>query len=103
MKNMFKMYEKQNQINEEELKLMTSALDFQKKEAKDVMTPIEKIYKLDINQRLDQDLLNEIYDQGFSRIPVYEKNPSNIVGILLSKDLIILNPKVLFNFFIYLG
>lgn len=56
------------------------------------MTPIEKSYMLDINTKIDKHLLREIYLQGYSRIPVYEGMRSNIVGILMARDLILINP-----------
>ena len=47
---------------------------------------------LDVTGHLDVATLSEVLSQGFSRIPVYEGERSNIVGLLLAKDLIILNP-----------
>jgi metal transporter CNNM len=57
------------------------------------MTPIEDVYMLDINTKFDQRRLREIYSKGFSRIPVYEGNKDNIVGILMARDLILVNPE----------
>ena len=37
-------------------------------------------------------MLRELYSKGFSRIPVYEKTRDNIVGILMARDLILINP-----------
>jgi CBS domain containing-hemolysin-like protein len=40
-------------------------------------------------------VLSEIYKAGFSRVPVYDGNTkygNRIVGILMVKDLILLNP-----------
>lgn len=57
------------------------------------MTPIEDVYMLDINTHLDQKMLREIYSKGFSRIPVYDRTKDNIVGILMARDLILINPE----------
>lgn len=57
------------------------------------MTPINDVYMLDINTPLDQRVLREIYSRGFSRIPVYEHSRDNIVGILMARDLILINPE----------
>jgi len=46
---------------------------------------------LDINQTLDESLKRMIYEQGYSRIPIYEDNPENIVGLLMTRDLILAN------------
>lgn len=48
---------------------------------------------LDINHKLDQSILQEIYLKGFSRIPVYEKSRENIIGIMMARDLLIINPQ----------
>jgi len=37
------------------------------------MTPIENVYMLEIHTILDHKTLHEIYQKGFSRIPIYEK------------------------------
>jgi metal transporter CNNM len=55
------------------------------------MTPIEKVYMLEINVKLDKNLMREIYEKGFSRIPIYKNSRENIVGCLHARDLILLN------------
>ena len=57
------------------------------------MTNIDDCYMLEINTVLSRELLTEIYTKGFSRIPIYEDNVQNIVGILMVKDLILFNPE----------
>jgi metal transporter CNNM len=57
------------------------------------MTKIDDCYMLEINTVLSRELLTEIYTKGFSRIPIYEDNIQNIVGILMVKDLILFNPE----------
>jgi len=46
------------------------------------MTPLDKLYMLEINRKLDKNLMREIYEKGFSRIPVYKNNRENIIGCL---------------------
>lgn len=36
------------------------------------MTPLNKCFMLDINSRLDDELMKTIYSKGYSKIPVYE-------------------------------
>ena len=57
----------------------------------DVMTPLSKTFMIDINANLDKYVLRNIYSKGYSRIPVYEGNRENIVGILMARDLVLLN------------
>ena len=68
-------------------------MELQEKTAEQVMTPIDNVYMLDINTVLDHKMLREIYSKGFSRIPIFEKTKDNIVGILMSRDLILINPE----------
>lgn len=56
------------------------------------MTPIDKVFMLDINTKLDFAMMKNIYSKGYSRIPVYEKSKDNIIGILMARDLILINP-----------
>ena len=48
---------------------------------------------LEINTKLDYQCLKDIYDSGYSRIPIYENMRDNIVGILMVRDLILINPE----------
>lgn len=57
------------------------------------MTKIESVYMLDINTKLDSSALRDIYQAGFSRIPVYDRSKDNIMGILMARDLILLDPE----------
>jgi len=48
---------------------------------------------LEINTYLDQKVLREIYSKGFSRVPIYDRTKDNVVGILMTRDLILINPE----------
>ena len=52
----------------------------------DVMVPQEKVFALDRNIPAD-DLLDVLRETGFTRIPVYDGEFDNVVGILHTKDL----------------
>lgn len=39
-------------------------------------------------------VLCEIFKTGFSRVPVYEKDRNDIIGLLFAKDLIFADPEV---------
>ena len=50
--------------------------------------------KLKMNQVLDFDCMNEIRNNGKSRIPIYHENKENmIIGVLISKSLLNLDVK----------
>ena len=52
------------------------------------MTPRTVVYSLDIETKLTKKLLEDIKEEGFTRIPIYQDSADYIVGILYSKDLI---------------
>ena len=93
MKQLFKIYEDQNLLESHERKILDGALDLRDKQIREVMTPLEKVYMLDIDTLLDKDLLKEIYSKGYSRIPIYEGHREKIVSVLLSRDLILIKPE----------
>ena len=37
------------------------------------MTPIDKVFMLSIDTKLDHDTMKKIYDSGHSRVPIYEE------------------------------
>jgi metal transporter CNNM len=63
------------------------------------MTPISDVFMLSIDSLLDYDLLKKICLTGHSRVPVFEEFDVNgnkvkkIVGILLVKQCVLLDPK----------
>lgn len=54
---------------------------------KEVMTPRTQIFALDIDSKIE-DVIYDIVDQGFSRIPLYKESIDNIVGLLYIKDIL---------------
>jgi len=91
MKKLFEMYEKDKLLDPDERKLMTAALEIQDKKAKTIMTSMNKIYMLEINTKLTEKKIHEIYLQGFSRIPIFDGRRDNVVGVLLVRDLLVIN------------
>jgi len=75
-------------LDRDEEKIIKGALSFSHKVARDIMTPKSEAFLLEVDDKLNQALINKIYKAGHSRIPVYEGNIDNIVGILFIKDLI---------------
>ncbi|KAM3316053.1 hypothetical protein ACQJBY_034284 [Aegilops geniculata] len=63
------------------------------KTAKDAMTPISETFSLDINAKLDVHTVGMIMTKGHSRIPIYSGRPSNIIGLILVKNLLTCRPE----------
>lgn len=80
-------------LEKDEVNIISGALAFKKKIAEDVMTKIDNVYCLSSDRVLDFKTIKEIYESGFSRIPIYEGGDKNdVVGILYVRDLAFLDP-----------
>ncbi|KAK1288960.1 DUF21 domain-containing protein [Acorus calamus] len=80
-------------LTRDETTIIAGALELTEKTVKDAMTPISKAFSLDLNGILDVQMLNMIMTKGHSRVPIYSGNPSNIIGIILVKNLLTVDPK----------
>ena len=78
---------KQNDTTEEEEKILRGIVNFGNIEISQVMCPRVDIFALSSNLSLDK-VLPRLIDNGFSRIPVFENQLDNIIGILYVKDLL---------------
>ncbi|XP_072957465.1 DUF21 domain-containing protein At2g14520-like [Typha angustifolia] len=84
---------KGGELTHDETTIITGALDLTKKTAKDSMTEISDIFSLDINLKLDMHTMRLIMTKGHSRVPIFSGNPTNIIGLILVKNLITCRPE----------
>ncbi len=75
-------------INETEKEMINSIFEFDDKLAREVMTPRTEVFLINVDTPSNK-ILDEIIGQKYSRIPVYEDNIDNIIGILYIKDVFI--------------
>lgn len=85
-KALLKLSETQGEVEPAERELIHRVFNFGTRRAAEMMTPRDRIFLLDIDMPVSQ-LIADIAQESFSRVPVYRKNPENIVGILHAKDL----------------
>lgn len=79
-------------LNQTEKEMIDGIFDFDDTLAKEVMTPRTDVFAVDIDTPIEE-LINKVMDEQFSRIPVYEGDIDNIIGILYLKDLFIYSRK----------
>lgn len=79
---------KESDVDADEERIIIGALSFSGITAKQIMTASNMIFALEKSNILDSNLLSTIKEEGFTRIPVYDKTIDNIIGILYTKDLI---------------
>lgn len=73
-------------VNEFELITITNILRLNGVKAKDVMVPRTSSFAVDINDDIAE-ILDEIIEERYSRVPVYDKDIDNIIGVIHVKDL----------------
>ena len=74
-------------IEEEEKEMIHSIVAFGETTAKEVMTPRTSMLAFEGNRTID-DVWDDLIENGFSRIPVYEETIDNIIGVLYVKDIL---------------
>lgn len=74
-------------IEEEEKEMIHSIVAFGETTAKEVMTPRTSMLAFEGNRTID-DVWEELMENGFSRIPIYEETIDNITGVLYVKDIL---------------
>lgn len=83
-------------INETEKDMIESIFEFDDTISKEIMTPRTDVYLLNIDTPIGE-TIDELLEERFSRIPVYEDDIDNIIGILYMKDFIVQARKVGFD------
>lgn len=72
-------------ILEDEAEMINNIFEFGDKEARDVMSPRQKIVGIDAAISLEE-AMNLMLEDGFSRYPLYQEDLDNIIGVLHLKD-----------------
>ncbi len=75
-------------IEDAESQMIVNIFDFDDKEVSEIMTHRTHVTALDIEMTLDE-VVEEVINSRYSRIPVFEGDIDNIVGILHVKDLLV--------------
>ncbi|PPR81664.1 hypothetical protein GOBAR_AA39056 [Gossypium barbadense] len=99
---------KGGELTHDETTIIAGALELSEKTAKDAMTPISETFAIDINAKLDRnvtfkiilnfpqiykELMSLILEKGHSRVPVYYEHSTNIIGLVLVKNLLTVHPE----------
>ncbi|KAI4367538.1 hypothetical protein MLD38_023267 [Melastoma candidum] len=84
---------KGGELTHDETTIIAGALELTEKTASHAMTPISETFSIDINAKLDRELMNLILEKGHSRVPVYYEQPTNIIGLILVKNLLSIHPE----------
>lgn len=81
-------------LNQDEVTIISAVLDLKEKPVSHIMTPIDRVYTMSADSVLDERTVEEIFNAGFSRIPIHLPNePLNFIGMLLVRVLISYDPE----------
>lgn len=89
---MLRVTDPYNDLVKEELNIIQGALELRTKTVEDVMTPLRDCFMIAAEAVLDFNTMSEIMESGYTRIPVFEGDRSNIVDLLFVKDLAFVDP-----------
>jgi CBS domain containing-hemolysin-like protein len=74
-------------VDEEEQEMIENVLELSETTADEIMTPRTDMIALDAEADLNK-VLDTITEAGHTRVPVYEENIDNIIGVVYAKDLL---------------
>lgn len=82
------------QLNSDEVTIISAVLDLKDKPVGAIMTPMDNVFTMSANTILDEETMDIILSAGYSRIPIHDpENPLNFIGMLLVKMLITYDPE----------
>ena len=74
-------------VDAEEVHMIESVMELGETRAAEIMTPRTDIFALSVNMGLQQ-ACDRVIQAGHTRVPIYEGDIDNIIGILYAKDLL---------------
>eukprot|EP01137_Pigoraptor_chileana_P014664 Opistho-2@69580 len=92
LKQLLKITAKDIDLDNKEVAMVSGALEFSLKKVGEVMTKLENVFMIELSTKLDYKSMSRIVNSGHSRVPVFDKDRANIVGILYLRDLTFLDP-----------
>lgn len=85
IKSIVQVGQSQGLINTVEGEMINSIITFDDKYAEEIMTPRTEVFTIDVEDDFTE-YIDEMLTLRYSRIPVYEDDVDNIIGILYIKD-----------------
>ena len=78
----------ESELDDDEVEIIRGALQLSEKRVRDIMTDIRHTYWLTRDTELDDAKIDEIKAQGYSRIPVFNRELTKCYGLLMMKNLV---------------
>lgn len=77
------------QLEEVQEKVISNIIDLKQKTVRQVMTPRTVTFSLDENLSVEEAMLEISRLTSHSRVPVYDKDPDDVTGIIMRKDVLL--------------
>ena len=81
-----------NNLDSQEVNIINGALKIKKATVAQVMTKLKDVFMLSVDTVINYQTIVICVKRGFSRIPVYAGTRRNLIGLLMVKDLALVNP-----------
>lgn len=88
IKMMIDVGEESGIFNETEKEMIDGIFEFDNTLAREVMTPRTNVFMIDVDTPIEE-VLDSVLEEQYSRVPVYDDETDNIIGILYMKDLFV--------------
>lgn len=85
LKYLVQNIEQEGVLEQQEGELVKRALEFDERTVQEILTPRVDVIAIDINDDIKQ-ISSLVLSQRFARLPVYEGDMDNIVGVLHTRD-----------------
>ncbi len=87
IRSMIIVGEEEGVLEKEEKEMIHGVFNFGESSVKDVMVPRINMFAIEGNKTLEE-MWDIMLEKGYSRIPVYEEEIDNIIGVVYLKDLL---------------
>ncbi|MBA9075371.1 hemolysin family protein [Rufibacter quisquiliarum] len=85
---LFEQSAESGEIGGSQQELIENVFEFNERMVKQIMVPRTKLIALDLDST-EQEIFDVVFNEGYTRMPVYRDSIDNIVGILYVKDLLV--------------
>ncbi len=90
IRGMIKLGQEEGSLQKDKYSMISKVYALHDALVKNVMTPKKDMFAISSGSVID-DILSRVLESGYSRIPVYQGTPENIIGVINMKDLLMLS------------
>ena len=87
LKSILSTAEAEGVLNQQETGILHSVIEFDDTTVQEILTPRVDMEAIDVEDSIEE-VLEQVLESGYSRLPVYEEDPDHILGILHTRDLL---------------